>query len=158
MIKEISLRGMEDFEKINIAIRLWLLGSLDQKYIDDIIRGTPNSMFWTRLLGKIPNNIPLENDVCKNTIKNVLKLFQIGSIIIGHTPQSFMFSEDINSTCSGKVWRVDNGSSNAFSHFDSELKQTGKVSNSRRVQYLEILNDTEYYICDVMGCRRDRLS
>ena len=87
--------------------------------------------------------------------RKVLNLFQIGSIVIGHTPQSFMYSNDINSTCDNKVWRVDNGSSSAFNNFDTVFKETGIYTSSRRTQYLEIINDTNYFVCDGKGCKKE---
>jgi hypothetical protein len=148
LINEISLTSIDDFEIINIAIRKWLLGLLSKKYIIKIIKSSPYSMFWTRLLGQIPPNTPLSDPVCSEQIGSVLKMFKIGSIIIGHTPQSFIHSDMLNHTCSNKVWRVDNGSSSAFDRFDSVKLSSGKTSFSRRPQILEIINDNEFYIID----------
>lgn len=154
LINEISLNGIQDLERINIKIRKWLLGLLDEKYVGNIIRQSNTSMFWTRILGKIEPNMSLDNPDCSNNISKVLKLFNIGSMIIGHTPQSFLYSDDINSTCSNKIWRVDNGSSSAFDYLDKEYTLTGKSQRSRRVQYLEIINDNEFYVCDSDECKK----
>lgn len=156
LINEIELNGLEDFEKINIKIRRWLLGLLDQNYVEHIIKFSHNSMFWTRILGKIPPGTSMNNPMCMDNIKNVLSLFKVGSIIIGHTPQSFMYSDDINSTCDNKIWRVDNGSSAAFNAFDTNLSNSGHRSTSRRTQYLEIRNDSEYYVCDELSCHVEK--
>lgn len=153
LIRDINLKGLEDFERINIKIRRWLLGLIEQDKVNNIIKVSENSMFWTRLLGKIQPGVNLNDPVCKNNIKDVLNLFKVGSIVIGHTPQSFLYSNDINSTCSGRVWRVDNGSSSAFNAFDMKLKNTGVTEYSRRVQYLEIINDNKYYKCDQYNCK-----
>lgn len=155
LIEEIDLKGINDFEKINIKIRKWLLGLLDQDYVEHIIKYSKNSMFWSRILGKIPPGVSLTNPDCMNNIKNVLNLFQIGSMIIGHTPQSFMYSNDINSTCDNKIWRVDNGSSSAFNNFDNAFKSTGIYTSSRRTQYLEIIDDVNYFVCDGTGCKKE---
>jgi hypothetical protein len=155
LINEIQLKGLGDFEKINIKVRRWLLGLLDQDYVEHIIKHSKHSMFWTRILGKIPPGVSLDEPDCIDNIKNVLSLFNVGSIVIGHTPQSFMYSDDINSTCSNKVWRVDNGSSSAFNVFDKKFEQTGTLTNSRRTQYLEIINDNNYFVCDGTGCKRE---
>ena len=154
LIRQIGLSGNIDFETINRAIRAWLLGLLKTKYIKDIINSTKHSMFWTRILGKIPPDVPLDNPVCSKHISKVLKMFNVNGIIIGHTPQSFIYSDDINATCGGKVWRVDNGSSSAFNNFDKGFLETGNIAHSRRVQYLEIINDRCYRICDEFGCKR----
>ena len=148
LINEINLSSIEDFETINVAIRQWLLGLLSKKYIKHIIKSSPNSMFWTRLLGQIPPNTPLSDPVCSEQIGSVLKMFKIGSIVIGHTPQSFIHSDMLNHTCDNKVWRVDNGSSSAFDRFDSVKISSGKNAFSRRPQILEIINDNEFYIID----------
>jgi len=155
LIDEINLKGLADLEKINIKIKRWLMGLLDQNYVEYIIRYSENSMFWSRVLGKIPPNTSLTDSKCMDSIKNVLQLFKVGSIIIGHTPQSFMYSDNINSTCDGKVWRVDNGSSAAFDTLDKNLISTGIHTKSRRMQYLEIINDTNYFVCDGTGCGRN---
>lgn len=155
LIKEIELKDINDFEKINIKIKRWLLGLLDQNYVENIVKYSKNSMFWTRLLGKIPPGTSINNPVCADNIKNVLSLFKVGSIIIGHTPQSFMYSDDINSTCDNKIWRVDNGSSSAFNAFDAYYKTNGVYVNSRRTQYLEIIDDINYYVCDGITCKKE---
>ena len=155
LIKEIKLKGLNDFEKINIKIRRWLLGLLDQDYVEHIIKFSKNSMFWSRILGKIPPGVSLSDPTCMDNIKNVLNIFQIGSIVIGHTPQSFMYSNDINSTCDNKVWRVDNGSSAAFNNFDTRFQKSGIYTSSRRTQYLEIIDDNNYFVCDGSGCKRE---
>ena len=155
LVEEINLRGLDDFERINIKIKRWLIGLLDQDYVEHIIKYSENSMFWSRVLGKIPPGTSLTSPVCMDNIKNVLNLFSIGSIIIGHTPQSFQYSNDINSTCGEKVWRVDNGSSSAFNSFDSNFIKNGNYSKSRRMQYLEIINDSNYFVCDETGCKKE---
>ena len=114
-------------------------------------------MSWTRLIGSIPDDVGLDDPICKDNITEVLKLFKIGSIIVGHTPQSFLLTKDINATCDGKVWRVDNGSSKAFSRFDRSYIESGLINFSRRAQYLKIVNDDEYYICDEVGENRYRM-
>lgn len=148
LIDEIGLTGLNDLETINIAIRLWLLGLLKKKYIKKIINSSRTSMFWTRILGTIPPNISYQNPACMYHIEKVLNLFKIGSIVIGHTPMSFTYNDDISQTCDKKVWRVDNGSSNAFARFDYDMMTSGNRKYSRRAQVLEIINDNEYYILD----------
>lgn len=148
LIEQLGLSSYEDLESINISIRKWLLGMIKKKNIKNIIESSKISMFWTRILGNIPPDTPLSNPACINHIGNVLKLFQVGSIIIGHTPQSFTYSDDINQTCDGKVWRVDNGSSSAFHKFDRDMMASGQVRHSRRPQVLEIIDDDKYFILD----------
>lgn len=148
LIEQLNIQGDQDLESINILIRKWLLGMAKKKTIRNIIDSSRTSMFWTRILGNIPPNTSLDNPACIGHIGNVLNIFKIGSIIVGHTPQSFTYSDDINQTCDGKVWRVDNGSSSAFHRFDRDFAVTGKVKHSRRPQVLEIINDTNYFVYD----------
>ena len=149
LIKELNLNNRSNLNKIDMAMRLWLLGSVKKEYIQRIINANETSMFWTRILGKIPPDVPLTDNRCINHIDSVLKLFNVGNIVIGHTPQSFSYSDDINGTCSNTIWRVDNGSSEAFAHFDDQFITTGKSQYSRRAQVLEIINDIEFNICSI---------
>ena len=149
LIKELGINKIKDLNKIDMAVKLWLLGSLKQEYIQEIINSTDTSMFWTRFLGKIPPNIPLTDHRCIKHVSEVIKLFNIGSMVIGHTPQSFSYSDDINGTCGNSVWRVDNGSSEAFAHFDNKFIETEVSQYSRRPQILEIKNDREFHICSM---------
>lgn len=153
LINEMGLTKIHDLETINIAIRMWLLGILKKNAIKNIIKSSKISMFWTRILGNIPPNVDLNNPACITHIGKVLKLFNVGSIIVGHTPQSFTYSDDINQTCSGKVWRVDNGSSSAFHRFDHDMMSTGKPKHSRRPQVLEIMDDQKYFVLDGISRR-----
>lgn len=143
LIHKLNLVDVNDLENINIAIRKWLLGILDIKYVNNLING---SLFWTRILGNLPPNVPLDNPICLQNIGDVLKIFNLNGMIIGHTPQSFMNNDSINHTCGDKVWRVDNGSSIAFNNLDSTFISSGIINSKRNVQYLEILNDSIYNI------------
>ena len=154
LIEEIGLSSRTDIETINVAIRMWLLGILGGEYVRNIVETSESSMFWTRILGSIPPNVSLKNPTCYKHLDKVLDLFKVGSIVIGHTPQSFTYADDINHTCSGRVWRVDNGSSGAFDKFDQEYLRKGKSTYSRRVQVLEIIDDSEYFIYDSCGRKR----
>lgn len=152
LIDEIGLSDKNDFETINVAIRKWLLGLLNKKHVSHIISRSKYSMFWTRILGNIDSNVSMNSPICKKNISQILKILNVGGIIVGHTPQSFKHNEDLNSTCDGKVWRVDNGSSSAFNDFDSKFVKTGNIDHNRRVQYLEIINDKNYKTCDKNKC------
>ena len=140
-IRQLNLDSKSDLEDINRKIQKWLLGLIDQKYINDIINGTQYSMFWNRILGNLPKDVSFKDPRCSDYITEALKIFKVDSMVIGHTPQSFINNDKINATCSEKVWRIDNGSSKAFNIFDHEYIRTGKVTDSRKPQVLEILND-----------------
>jgi|SaaInlStandDraft_6_1057023.scaffolds.fasta_scaffold29819_1 hypothetical protein len=154
IIDQLKLDSKDDLESINIAVRLWLTGLLERDHVNNIIKSSKHGMFWTRILGNIPPGVSYDNPVCKNNIGQILNLFQIGSIVVGHTPMSFTFSDDINGTCDGKIWRVDNGSSRAFNKFDRIFLNSGSISHSRRAQVLEIINDDEYYLLDGIHTKR----
>lgn len=150
LARELQLHSYMDVENINIIIKKWLLGLIQTNQVNNLVR-SQDSMFWSRILGSIPNNMPMSYEDCKDNITEVLKIFKIDKMIIGHTPQSFMFSKDINGTCGNKIWRVDNGSSRAFDTFDKHMKTYGERHHNRRYQYLEILNDNEYHVYDKNG-------
>ena len=150
LAKELKLNSYLDVENINIIIKKWLLGLIQTNQVNNLVR-SQDSMFWSRILGSIPNNMPMSYEDCKDNITEVLKIFKIDKMIIGHTPQSFMFSKDINGTCGNKIWRVDNGSSRAFDTFDKHMRTYGERHHNRRYQYLEILNDNEYHVYDKNG-------
>jgi len=145
-INQLNIKKTNDIADINLKIQKWLLGLINGDHIKDIISGNEFSMFWNRILGNIPKNVSLEDPRCSEYIKEVIKLFAINSMVIGHTPQSFLFNEKINATCSNKIWRVDNGSSKAFDIFDKEIIETGKISEARKPQVLEIINDNEFNV------------
>ena len=150
LAKQLDFKTYVDVEKVNILIKKWLLGLIQTNKVNDLVR-SQDSMFWSRVLGSIPNNMPMKYEDCIDNISKVLKIFKIDKMVIGHTPQSFMFSKDINGTCDNKIWRVDNGSSKAFDTFDKNFTQYGKRHNNRRYQYLEILNDIEFHVWDENG-------
>jgi len=162
LIDDQNIRNVNDLEKINIKLRMWLLGLMEESCVSQIIdnRDT-NSMFWTRALGKIKPGVPLDAPECMDNLSKALKIFHMvndkGNVrmMIGHTPQSFLYSDDINSTCSNRIWRVDNGSSKAFDSFDSEMLIHNSKIDSRRTQYLLILNDSEYFVCDKDECKKE---
>ena len=147
--KSFKFKDREDFENVNILIKRWLMNKVGYKNVKDLILdpSQEKSMFWVRILGMIKSQLPYDDDKCVNNIDNILKLFKVNNIIVGHTPQSFQHSLHINATCGDKVWRVDTGSSAAFDRFDETYVKTGNMVEPRKFQYLEILNDTQFNIC-----------
>ena len=148
-------KNRDDFENINILIKRWLMGIVKENNVYDLISAKHHekSMFWNRILGLLNKGISYDEDVCKNNIDNVLKIFKVNNIIIGHTPQSMQHGLFINATCGDKVWRVDTASSSAFDRFDQTFVATGKKLESRKFQYLLIKNDKEYNVCFEDGCK-----
>jgi hypothetical protein len=131
------------------------MGIVKENNVYDLISAKHHkkSMFWNRILGLLNQGISYDEDVCKNNIDNVLKIFKVNNIIIGHTPQSMQHGLFINATCGDKVWRVDTASSSAFDRFDQTFVATGKKLESRKFQYLLIKNDTNYNVCFEDGCK-----
>ena len=60
----------------------------------------------------------------------------IEGVVMGHTPQ-YMNNKGINSSCNGKLWRVDIGASKAF----GPCTNCDYEDQFRKVAILEILND-----------------
>lgn len=121
---------------INKMVRKWLLGKIDHDSVKRLLDDPSISPFWTRILGNIPAD-KLDHPDCERKLKKVLEVFQLGRMIIGHTPQ-FLHKHGINATCNGKLWRVDVGASKAFDKF-SQLY--GDKNGNRKVQALEIIDD-----------------
>jgi hypothetical protein len=145
-MKELGITKRNDLEVINMGLRLWLMGILKKKYIRKIISSSHTSMFWNRILGSIPINVTLNDSRCLDNIDSVMKVLNINNIIIGHTPQPFVNSSGINSTCDEHVWRVDTGSSTTFDPFDPKYMSTKEKNIKRNPQYLEIIDDTNFKI------------
>lgn len=146
ILDELKVKKRDDLEKIDIKVRKWLLGLINKEYVKHIINSNNESMFWNRILGNIPHNISNDNPECIKHIKNVVKILQIGHIIVGHTPQSFLHGHGINGICDNKIWRVDNASSSAFHGYDKKYLTTGKIDINRTPQVLEILDDDQFNI------------
>lgn len=146
ILDQFNISKASDLDGINVLVRKWLLGLINKEYVKEIINSSNYSMFWTRILGSIPPNMSNSHPLCTNYIDKVLKVFKIGSIIIGHTPQSFLYNQAINATCDNNIIRVDNGSSAAFHAFDEKYLKFGIVNNYREPQVLEIINDINYNI------------
>lgn len=138
-IEQLGIEGPDDIYKINYAVRKWLLGLINMEYVDKIVSSSnAGSMFWDRILGTIPPNVDNNDPICIKYLDPVLKLFNVGNMVVGHTPQYFAHKHTvgINSTCGNKLHRVDIGASEAFEKFDLES------SDLRKAQVLEILNDS----------------
>lgn len=136
----------EGLVELNEDVKKWLLGLINKDQIPQIIKSRDYSMFWHRILGSIPPNMSNEHPMCVQYLDNVLELFNVKSMIIGHTPQAFNNKAGINSTCDGKVWRVDTGSSKAFDAFDDTFVRTGKINDFRKAQVLEIVKNEKVNI------------
>jgi hypothetical protein len=144
--KKAKIESRRDLYKLTIGIRKWLLGLIDKSYVAHIIGSFRFSVFWDRILGSIPPNINNKDPRCINYLEPSLKLFKVGRMIIGHTPQFFNNKAGINSTCNDKLIRVDVGGSEAFLKFDSSYNKSGDIMDLRKAQVLEIINDNKINI------------
>lgn len=148
-MQSLGIETSKDLDrKINVPIKKWLLKLSNKTSIKKLIDYDSKSIFWNRVFGKMKT---LTNEeLCETELKPVLQKLKVGSIFIGHTPQFYdknnKKGNGINSTCNGKVWRVDAGLSGAFDRFDEMLSNDGVVSEERKTQVLEILNDKEFNI------------
>jgi hypothetical protein len=129
---------------LNNIVRKWLLGKVQlttDPQLQKILFDPDTSPFWSRVLGKIPANESMDNVDCKKNVEPILDMFQIGNLIIGHTPQLYKNALGINGTCEVKgrntVHRVDGGFADSFKIF---------FPDRHVVQVLEILDDNVYNV------------
>ncbi len=141
--KKINLQKPTDIYKLNIGVRKWLLKLIDKDYVADIVTSKKYSMFWDRILGAIPHYMSNKDKRCVNYLEPVLKILNVGKMVIGHTPQFYSNKDGINPACDEKLWRVDIGSSAAFNFFDDKFKKENVSDEKRQPQILEIRNDKE---------------
>jgi hypothetical protein len=141
---------------INVLVRKWLLGQINDDYkidgignLGDILLNYNISPFWPRILGNLPQNVPLSDETCEQYLKDTLELYNVNNMIVGHTPQAFTKEKNgINVTCRDEskgvkkgVWRVDVGASLGFDNFKND-----KLRKITKPQVLEILNDNEFNV------------
>lgn len=144
LIDELKITGGDDLYKISYSIRRWLLNLINEDNVAEIITSKNYSPFWDRILGSIPPNVSNDHPECVNHLNKSLKLFNVNSMVIGHTPQPFAkgYNANINKTCGNGLWRVDVGSSFAFNQFDQLIKDKD-IINMRKAQVLLIEKDKE---------------
>lgn len=116
-------------KEVNKILSQWLENKLDNpdEYNKLLFSGT-YSPFWRRVSGKASKGLNKDNIICKDVIE-AMENWKVGKIFVGHTPQ---LVDGINSTCDGKVWRVDVGNSATFHKFKG---------NQHNRQLLVITND-----------------
>jgi hypothetical protein len=126
---------------LNAIVRKWLLGKIKEfgpgaETEKKLFVNGNLSPFWTRIYGQIRPGATIADSDCENYVAKALEVFQIGKIIVGHTPQLLINKVGINGTCGDDLWRVDGGFSKAFSVFNS----------SNLIQVLEILDDQKFIV------------
>lgn len=125
-------------DEMNEGIRNWLLGKRDLKtkeVFDNIYEDDDDGIFWTREFADLGNWDEIKSCKLFNKTLDILNKKNdrtldnaIEGLVMGHTPQ-YMFGEGINSSCNGKLWRVDIGASKAFGpctncEGDNKLRKT----------------------------------
>ena len=78
-------------------------------------------------------------------------MIDVGTSVFGSSPLLLALGKPIKAPSPDKV-RV---ASKAFDSFDPKMLESSERADSRRPQYLLILNDSEYYVCDEDGCKRE---
>ena len=142
-------------DDVNRHIKDWLVGHNDIEtlsHTNNIYHrdDDENSPFWSRTFSDCQNWDELKSTKHFYHTLNVLNKKNnrqpntaIKGMIVGHSPQ-FMYGKGLNSTCNNKLWRGDVGMSRAF----GELNNNDRETLNRRVQVLEIINDTEFRIVE----------
>lgn len=87
-------------DKTNLDTRCWLDGQTQEP---SPALTSDNSPVWTRAWGR-----PDEVDCAM--LDSVLTKLGVKRMVVGHTPQD----QGINSSCDGKLWRIDVGLSSAY--------------------------------------------
>jgi hypothetical protein len=118
-LTQYNITDINDIDKINNALRGWLLNIMENKDIStmELLTMHPDSFTWTRKLGTIPPGTSMAHNICKTQLLPVLDKLNIEYLFIGHTPQC----SGINSTCGNRLIRTDIGSSRAFENFVNNM-------------------------------------
>jgi hypothetical protein len=140
-LDKFKMTNRYDLYQIGYIIRKWLLGLIDKNNVVNIINSKPYSPFWDRILGAIPPNMNNNDPRCVEHLNGVLKIFDVNTMFVGHTPQSFAYHTFVNKTCGNSLWRTDFSGSHAFNKFDPIYKQTQTIVNYRKAQILRIRGD-----------------
>jgi hypothetical protein len=138
LLEKLIKSSNNSIEYINEKIKLWLLDSLnkeDIKFVNKLLGGKELSPFWPRILGNLKPNLKMDHPLCQKHVKPILELLNINGVVVGHTPQT----ENINSSCDNRVWKIDVASSQAFDNVIYLDKDNhDKIKENRKPQVLEI--------------------
>lgn len=146
IMPELLKKHGSDLSKINSIVRKWLLGKITGPDVNEILNSVEISPFWPRILGDI---YPKGGD-CDKYLNPLFETFTgLTNMIIGHTPQFFTNKHGINAICDNRVYHIDVGASDAFYHWDKN------VSENRKVQVLEILDDDQFNIIRSDGSKKN---
>jgi hypothetical protein len=127
--------GLDD---INRILTLFLLKEFDNTDIIKELLMSSHSPLWTRVFGKskLFGKSKQVKDNCDELMDPLKKIYQVGRIYVGHTPQ---LETGIQNTCEEKIWLTDAAMPAAFNKFDNEYKKNGIKNEHRHAQVLEIL-------------------
>ena len=134
VLPDLAKKYKDGIIAINLIVSSWLLNKIKKSDIKHLLKNTNYSPFWPRILGKIRPNIDETETICKNNMTKTLNIFNeihktnIKYMVVGHTPQFNINKKGINSTCSGKLWRIDIGISDAFNPYSEYNKGNRKLS------------------------------
>jgi len=142
-------------DEINKCVRRWLYGEecdIVNNGINDIYHNDDDSQspFWSRIFSDPEEFSDPDNGYKAEFQKTIGTINQKNNrnrdtkargMIMGHSPQ-FLYGKGINSECNDTIWRVDIGMSRAF----GELSRGCPEYNNRKVQVLQIENDTKFTI------------
>jgi len=139
-ITGLKINELHPIEVINTIIRRWLLQKINIENAETV--ENLNSVFWTRILGNIPNELHKNADhqTCDKYLQPVLKILNINHMIVGHTPQFQANQSGMNTACDESLVRIDIGGAEVFNLYDTNAKD-GERMKQRIPQVLEILND-----------------
>jgi hypothetical protein len=142
-----GIHSQEDLRLLNSIVRKYLLGLIKGAKIEDLIFGSSESVFWNRIYGTLAPKLKSEDEeVCEKYLNKVLRILNVGSMIIGHTIQFTKNNEGVNSTCDDKVHRIDFGGSHGFDVFDNSLMSGENKLSLREAQILLIEDDKKYKV------------
>ncbi len=144
-LNQADIKSRDDLYKISYLMKKWLLNLLDKDNMMSILKNPQTSLFWDRILGSIPPNVNMTDSRCVEHLSDVLHIFDVNGMVVGHTPQ-VTNNKGINSTCDDKLWRIDFAGSFSFNKFDKTYLESSERSEQRTIQCLEILNDTQLNI------------
>lgn len=133
-----------NIESINVLLTLFLLKKIKKSKYKDILGNKSRTPLWTRDFAKA------SGERCDKLLDPLKEIYNVNNIYVGHTP---MMTKGITSLCDKRIWLTDYGASTAFNPFD-EINKKIKIdklkfsnrSDIRKVQVLEILNDTQINI------------
>lgn len=142
---------------INTIIRKFLTGHLkynlkkDKRQLKTLLNSKISPLWYRELGYLLPDSNSKYDKKCELIFNNVIDKINeenfniqiINNMVIGHTPQFTIDNnpQGINSSCIGRLWKVDIGISKAFDQFSNIYKSPELINKSRKTSVLEILTN-----------------